>query len=271
MKARKIILEGRHGLVLSTNQKKTEGHARFDHCYKFIYAVKGAMHYQSQSQDVSIADHQFILFNPLEEHRQLAADNHKFLIEIHPNFLIELSAQLDYTSQIQFANTVQKNPQITRWVQFMSHYIEEDSAHQDVFIEHSLTQLVLLLLEQTAGSHSTELNVTPFKSIQPHVALVMDALKQSYNAPWSLAEMAQVAHMSKYQFAHIFKETTGISPFAWLQLYRVVRSQEALIHSDERILIIALSHGFSSVSVYTQLFKRLYGVTPRDFRQKFSK
>ncbi|MFC4025768.1 helix-turn-helix domain-containing protein [Oceanobacillus longus] len=51
----------------------------------------------------------------------------------------------------------------------------------------------------------------------------------------------------------------GVSPYSWLQLYQLVSTQDLLLHNQRIITDIAISCGFSSVSVYNQLFKRLYG------------
>ncbi|GIP63123.1 hypothetical protein J32TS6_16780 [Virgibacillus pantothenticus] len=77
--------------------------------------------------------------------------------------------------------------------------------------------------------------------------------------------------MNKYQFAHFFKDIIGISPYSWLQIYRIIRSQEMLTKTTKTILKIAMDCGFSSVTVYNQLFKRLYGITPSTFRASIRK
>lgn len=58
-----------------------------DHCYKFIYSVNGTMTYQTNRSQISLDEQQFIVFNPHDEHKQLALENTKFLIEIEPSFL----------------------------------------------------------------------------------------------------------------------------------------------------------------------------------------
>ncbi|MGJ9460710.1 helix-turn-helix transcriptional regulator [Oceanobacillus sp. CF4.6] len=94
----------------------------------------------------------------------------------------------------------------------------------------------------------------------------MEALKDDYQHAWSLDEMVALLDISKFQFAHLFKEKVGVSPYSWLQLYRLVRTQDLLLHTQRNITDIAISCGFSSVSVYNQLFKRLYGFPLSFFR-----
>ncbi|ARF18903.1 AraC family transcriptional regulator [Sporosarcina ureae] len=147
---------------------------------------------------------------------------------------------------------------------------QERNRSSEVFLEHSFAQLSLLLARTTVGNHSSDLITEPFRSTQPAIFHVMETLKNDYQHAWSLEEMGALLDISKFQFAHLFKEKIGVSPYSWLQLYRLVRSQDLLLHTGRTITDIAISCGFSSIGVYNQLFKRLYGFPPSFFRQRNS-
>ncbi|MCR6799287.1 AraC family transcriptional regulator [Bacillus paranthracis] len=270
----KILIERSTGVLLSTNKKKDESIWRYDNCYKMIFSINGTMNYQMKKNDLNLSKEQFMILNPNEEHKQLAAENHKFLIELDPLFLNDIAKSINvYNYDIQFANAIQKNPQITQWVLFVSEYLcnERIDSSVEFFIDHSLAQLAILLIKNTAGIHTNTLNISSFNTISPLIHKTMKGMMEHYQHQWTLDEMSSIAHLSKYQFAHLFKEITGMSPYSWLQMYRIIRSQEDLKNTNNTILEIALDCGFSSVSVYNQLFKRLYGETPGSFRKKLKK
>lgn len=271
----KTLLEMSGCLLLSTNQKKVESLWRDDPCYKFIFSLKGSMRYQSKRNDLFLHEHEFIVFNPSEEHRQMAVEDHKFLVELDASFLNEAVSSITVGQRdIFFAQFIQKNPLVTQWVQFIYSYIqmEEQSENKglSIFLDHTFTQLSVVLARAAVSTQSTDFITQPFSSVQPALAQVMAALKNDYQHPWSLEEMASILHISKFQFAHLFKEAIGVSPFSWLQIYRLVRSQELLLYTNQKIMNIALGCGFSSVAVYNQLFKRLYGFAPSFFRKSYS-
>jgi AraC-like DNA-binding protein len=163
---------------------------------------------------------------------------------------------------------LQKHPQLTRWAVFTLETLRmADGEEEGFFLDHALAQLALLLLKVGAGSHSDDLPVTHLH--QSVLYRAIEAMKQDYTRSWTLAEMAEEAGLNRYQFAHQFKETIGISPYSWLQMYRLVRSQELLKRTDRSVLEIALSCGFSSVTVFHQLFKRMYGCSPGAFRKRY--
>lgn len=271
----KLLLESDNGVFLLKNDFNQESHWRSDDCYKFIYSLNGAINYQTNRNQINLHNQQFILFNPQDEHKQLAVDERKFLIELNPSFLNQVSQSLNFVqSEIQFASSIQKNSQISNWVRYVLDYVQlekDDARAIELFLDHSFTQLALMLLKNAVGTHTQDININYYKTISPQIYKTILALKEGYQYAWTLDKMAEIANLGKYQFAHYFKDIIGISPYAWLQNYRIIRSQEMLKKTNETILNIAMDCGFSSVSVYNQLFKRLYGITPHRFREMVSK
>jgi AraC family transcriptional regulator len=79
--------------------------------------------------------------------------------------------------------------------------------------------------------------------------------------------MAAVARLSVYHFARQFKTATRLSPHKYVILRRVERAKQLLqAAADLSLAEVALHVGFSDQSVFCRHFKRLVGVTPRQFR-----
>ncbi|WP_176470287.1 helix-turn-helix transcriptional regulator [Terribacillus saccharophilus] len=133
-----------------------------------------------------------------------------------------------------------------------------------LWLENSWIQLAMVLLRLVPGSHSNKWDI---KGYEPTVHVVLDALKQSYQQDWTLDNMVQLKQLGKYQFSHLFKKETGLSPYSWLQIYRVIQSQKLLRQTDDSILSIAMQVGFKNVSSYHAVFRRIYGQTPGFFRK----
>ena len=271
MSAKKVVLKTANGLFLFKQEVNQESNWRSDHCYKFIYSANGSMTYQTNRNQISLDEQQFLLLNPHDEHKQIAMENTKFLIEIEPSFLNRAARAISSLHfDVQFASCTQRHPSLTKWVHFVLDYVqlEEDgnSESMELFLEHSFSQLALILVKNAIGTQSGDIHLQAYKTIQPQLYKTLQAMKENFQHPWTLDEMADLSYFSKFQFAHYFKEIVGISPYSWLQLYRGIRSQDVLINTNKTVLKIAIECGFSSVSVYNQLFKRLYGITPRSFR-----
>ncbi|MDQ0351497.1 AraC-like DNA-binding protein [Alkalibacillus filiformis] len=266
------LLNSDVGLFLLKQNFKQESEWRSDDCYKFVFSIDGATNYQTNNQEMTIAQHQFLMFNPSEDHKQIAVDQSKFLVELDKDMLNELSSSLyNQPFDVQFASLVQFTNPVSQWAQFIIWHMkileDEPLMVKQSFLDHNLTYLSIILLNNAVSSHLTDINLRYYSVLNEPIFNTLTALKQDYKSNWTLEDMAKVANLSKYQFAHVFKELIGISPYSWLQIYRLVRSQQLLKYTNLTILEIALECGFSSVNVYNRLFKMLYGKSPSHFRK----
>ncbi|MES1023806.1 AraC family transcriptional regulator [Gloeocapsa sp. BRSZ] len=80
----------------------------------------------------------------------------------------------------------------------------------------------------------------------------------------SLKAIASELGISQYHFARLFKQSTGYSPYQYLIRCRIERAQE-LLKQTQQIANVALQVGFASQSQFGRHFKRLTGVTPKQF------
>ncbi len=71
---------------------------------------------------------------------------------------------------------------------------------------------------------------------------------------------------SAYHFARQFRAATGVPPHQYVVTRRVERAHQLLRTSDLSLADIAASAGFSDQSKFSTHFKRVLGVTPRQFR-----
>ena len=95
---------------------------------------------------------------------------------------------------------------------------------------------------------------------------VVEYIEDHLHDGLSLEEMAAVARLSTYHFAHQFKRATGLPPYQYVIMRRVERAQQLLRNGDLSLAEIAARAGFSDQSVFCRHFKRLVGVTPGQFR-----
>jgi AraC family transcriptional regulator len=96
---------------------------------------------------------------------------------------------------------------------------------------------------------------------------VIEYIMENLEGNPTLAQMAALANLSPYHFARQFKASTGLAPHQYLISRRIERAQHLLRAHDELGLAeVALRVGFSDQSKFSFHFKRLVGLTPRQFR-----
>ncbi|MEM7799086.1 MAG: AraC family transcriptional regulator [Chloroflexota bacterium] len=94
-------------------------------------------------------------------------------------------------------------------------------------------------------------------------------LSQLEEAP-SFADLAQNVHLSERTLARRFKEEIGLTWRQFVRRARMIRSMEMLAEDRYKIIEIAQTVGFSSVSAFNRAFRDFSGETPSAYRQRLA-
>jgi AraC family transcriptional regulator len=125
--------------------------------------------------------------------------------------------------------------------------------------------LAVHLIRHTTGARRLPVSadaVLPRRKLHTVIEYIMENLEGNP----TLEQMAAVVHLSPYHFARQFKATTGLPPYQYVIARRVERAQHLLRADNELSLVeVALRVGFSDQSKFSFHFKRIVGVTPRQF------
>lgn len=81
-----------------------------------------------------------------------------------------------------------------------------------------------------------------------------------------LQELAAVCGLKTSQFAHAFKQSTGVAPYQWLLHRRIARAREMLANGQASLADVALVCGFADQPHLTRSFARHVGATPAAYR-----
>ena len=82
----------------------------------------------------------------------------------------------------------------------------------------------------------------------------------------SLESVSDVLGLNSTYFCRLFKRITGRGFTEYLNFVRITKSEELLQNTSLSILDISLEVGFSSVSYYNRVFKKMKNCTPSVYR-----
>ena len=144
----------------------------------------------------------------------------------------------------------------------------EGSANLDWLFRQQLTDLLATrLLAAHADSPATFQPV--MGGLSPKVLnRAIERLRSDSDADVSLAALAADAGLSRFHFCRAFKDSTGLSPHAWLRQHRLEQAMRMLRDSDESIVSDAAELGYSSQTAFAAAFRKLTGETPSDWRRR---
>lgn len=86
-------------------------------------------------------------------------------------------------------------------------------------------------------------------------------------ADLSVEELAGVANMSPFHFSREFKKAASMAPHRFILERRIERARLYLADGKETLSGIAYATGFSSQAHFSSVFRRLMGMTPKEYRR----
>ncbi len=86
-----------------------------------------------------------------------------------------------------------------------------------------------------------------------------------------IIDYANYCNVSERHFCRLFKKATGTSPLKYITLIKFDYAKELLFYSDYTISEISEKVGYDDPNYFSRLFKKQFGVTPREFRKNVLK
>ena len=205
------------------------------------------------------------------------------LVIINPNVVhteVSLNAQpLEYivlgVAGIQLATSGTSNGQFSILDHFESAEIsgclrnilremeQKNTGYEDV-CQAYMEILIIRLMRSIALAVPSESQVI---SVNRQCAAVRRYIDLHFKEALTLEQLAEEGHMNKFYLSHAFKREYGVSPINYMISKRIEESKYLLAETDLSMTQIAQLLGFSSLSYFSQVFRRTQSVTPMEYRQ----
>jgi transcriptional regulator GlxA family with amidase domain len=95
-------------------------------------------------------------------------------------------------------------------------------------------------------------------------------IQAGFGGALSVKALAALCFMGERTFLRRFTKATGFTPAKYVQEIRMQKACELLESTNEPVENISIRAGYEDLSAFRRLFIRSMGLTPRDFRRKFS-
>lgn len=125
-----------------------------------------------------------------------------------------------------------------------------------------LTKLILKYgLQAEEYNFSKSFTAGQYKQVLNYIAI-------NYGDNILIEDMAAQADLSTSHFSRLFKQTIGQSPYQFLMFYRIEQAKKMLDNPNALMIDIAMDCGFSDQAHFSRVFRKIEGITPKQYRRK---
>lgn len=120
-------------------------------------------------------------------------------------------------------------------------------------------------------------DIVQYTSIHPnHSAIhlnnklkpLFDYIDQNFSRPLTLEVMAEITGVTPQHLCTVFKKTTNVRVFQYINSVRIKKSKELLLQNPQmQIKEIAYLTGFEDANYFCTVFKNLEQISPNQFRK----
>ena len=148
--------------------------------------------------------------------------------------------------------------------------IEQELSRRDESSGFALNTYLCLLLVMINEKTSLSFGHTDESNFSSHVAVAKKYIDTYFCEPITLELLAQKAFVSKYYLVHAFTKEMGMSPIRYLLNVRINFAKILLQSFNYAIKHISQLCGFNDYAYFSATFRKITGVSPKDYRNKTS-
>jgi len=128
-------------------------------------------------------------------------------------------------------------------------------------------ELAVMLERQKDSTSRADAAVLTSETDPFRIDAIMAQINLSFTEPLQVKGMAAAQKMSERHFHRLFKQHTGMTFTAYIQRKRIEKSCELLTFTRMPVQEIAVEAGYQDKKFFLALFKKITGLTPREYRR----
>jgi AraC-like DNA-binding protein len=175
----------------------------------------------------------------------------------------------DLPDVIHLPARVGYHPELRAAVDLLGGELERPRPGGDAMLPALLDVLLLHILRAWFDERSADGVATGWVAAlrDPAVAAGLRAIHSAPGRPWTVAELASQAGLSRAAFARRFAALVGQPPQAYLTWWRMTLAAQLLRDGDAPLATVARKVGYTSEFAFAHAFKREYRLAPGGFRR----
>jgi len=188
---------------------------------------------------------------------------------LDPKLVVEVGDDLGAPSTVEFRPIANlRDDSLQGIVKLLAAEANSQGASGKLYADHLAHALALRFRQLSGGVRDpkpSQSGKMPTRILQR----VFDRMRADLATNLDLHTIAAESGYSRTHFLRTFRASTGYSPHQWLTHLRIEEAKTLLQKASNSLIDIALDCGFSSHGHFSNTFRRIVGVTPREYRRDY--
>jgi len=146
-------------------------------------------------------------------------------------------------------------------------YFEDQSAHTNEILRMKFMETLLHIVESDRQGSFLSFLKSIYSARRKDLIYLME---ENYAKPLNVEEYARLSGRSLSTFKKEFSSIFQQSPKKWINAKRLARARSLLTSTEKNVTQVCFEVGFENISYFTQLFKKYFGITPKQLQKHHS-
>ena len=231
--------------------------------YQLLYIVSGKGHFYFHGEDRVVYAGRMVLIQPRQE------QHYEYFGEDKPEVYWVHFTGSDVKNILRSYNIPMDDPIFYSGASSTYSYLFKEMIHELQNCKTGYEDLLTMYLRQIfllVQRTRQEERPTVSTYIQEEMEFARRYFNEHYNEPISIQEYAESRNMSVCYFQRNFKQIVKHTPMQYLLTIRVNNAASLLETTDYSMAEIAAIVGYEDPLYFSRLFRKIKGVSPRDYR-----
>ena len=230
---------------------------------ELFYIVGGNGQFLINDQLYPVDVNSLVIVNPNVPHTEVSLNSQPLEYIVLGIEGIELDANASSNGQFSILDHYE-SVEISGCLRNILREMEQKNTGYEDICQAYMEILIIRLMRITSLSVPAE---PPVFSSNRQCASVKRFIDMHFKETLTLDQLAEEGHMNKFYLSHAFKQEYGVSPINYMISRRIEESKYLLAETDLSMSQIAQLLGFSSLSYFSQVFRRSQNMSPMEYRQ----
>jgi AraC family transcriptional regulator len=138
----------------------------------------------------------------------------------------------------------------------------------DIIFKINILQIINMLYYEITNSF--EIGAVPLMGQYKYIRKALEYINANWNNDINLDALSSNSSLSKNHFLKVFTKALTLTPNEYITKIRLEKAKQMLAMTTTPVNEIAIHCGYENIPYFSYLFKKKIGITPNEFRKKYS-